>query len=180
MARLPRGKTKHAASHSAAMKAKWQDPDYRAKMAERDSKRETLRKADPERFTRTGIPNGMRKDEAQRLWAIAEAQADKSIQTLKAVGLLPETAASASQSANASTLESGNHSAIPVPDTDDRMAEAALREAFKLALGPTGTRAKVAALAIIMKYTRLPPMAVLQLATGTAEGVLDELANRGP
>lgn len=96
------------------------------------------------------------------------------------LGVVRETAASASQSANASTLESGNHSAIPVPDTDDRMAEAALREAFKLALGPTGTRAKVAALAIIMKYTRLPPMAVLQLATGTAEGVLDELANRGP
>ena len=38
------------------------------------------------------------------------------------------------------------------------MAEAALREAFKLALGPTGTRAKLSALATILKYTRLPPM----------------------
>ena len=180
MAKLPRGKTKHPPSHSAAMKAKWQDPEYRAKMAERDTKREELRKADPERFTRTGIPNGMRKDEAQRLWAVAEAQADKSIQTLKAVGMLPETAASASQSATTSTVASGAQYSIPVPDTDDGMAEAALREAFKIALGPTGTRAKVAALAIIMKYTRLPPTAVLQLATGTAEGVLDELANRGP
>src|ERR1700760_226302 len=72
MARLPRGKTKHPPSHSEAMKAKWQDPEYRAKMAERDNRREELRKADPERFTRTGIPNGMRKDDAKRLWAVAE------------------------------------------------------------------------------------------------------------
>ena len=35
----------------------------------------------------------MRKDEAKRLWAVAEKQADKSIQTLKAAGVLPETAA---------------------------------------------------------------------------------------
>ena len=59
------------------------------------------------------------------------------------------------------------------------MAEAALREAFKLALGSTGTRDKLSALVTIMKYTRLKPMSVLQLATGTAEGVLDELANGG-
>jgi hypothetical protein len=164
MARLPRGKTKHPPSHSAAMKAKWQDPEYRAKMAERDSRREELRKANPERFTRTGIPNGMRKDEAQRLWAVAETQADKSIQTLKAAGVLPETAAA--------------QSSVAVPDTEAEMAEAALREAFKLALGPTGTRDKLSALATITKYTRLKPMSVLQLATGTAEGVLDELADR--
>ena len=171
MARLPRGKTKHPPSHSVAMKAKWQDPEYLAKMAERDSRREELRKADPQRFTRTGIPNGMRKDEAQRLWAVAETQADKSIQTLKAAGVLPETAA-------ASTVAGGAQSSVAVPDTEAGMAEAAFREAFKLALGPTGTRAKLAALSTIMKYTRLPPMSVLQLATGKAEGVLDELADR--
>jgi hypothetical protein len=162
------------------MKAKWQDPGYRAKMAERDSKREELRKADPERFTRTGIPNGMRKDEALRLWAVAEAQADKSIQTLKAAGLLPETVANASQSATTSTVVIGAQSSVTVPDTGDGMAEAALREVFKIALGPTGTRAKLAALAIILKFTSLKPMEVIQLATGTAESVLDELANRGP
>ena len=70
------------------MKAKWQDPEYRAKMAERDNRREELRKADPQRFSRTGVPNGMRKDAAQRMWSVAEAQADKIIQTLKAEGVL--------------------------------------------------------------------------------------------
>src|SRR5689334_2047069 len=95
MARLTRGRTKHPPSHSAAMKAKWQDPEYRAKMAERDSRREEQRKADPDRFSRLGVPNGMRKDEAQRLWAVAETQADKSIQALKVAGVLPETAAAA-------------------------------------------------------------------------------------
>ncbi|MGY4355390.1 hypothetical protein ACVWZR_004443 [Bradyrhizobium sp. i1.3.1] len=173
MARLPRGKTKHPPSHSEAMKAKWQDPEYRTKMAERDNRREELRKADPQHFTRWGIPNGMRKEEAERLWAVAETQADRSIQTLKAAGVLPETTAATS---TAATTTAANQSSIPVPDTDDGMAEAVLKEAFKLALGPTGTRSKLSALALIMKYTRLPPMAVLQLATGTAEGVLDELA----
>ena len=58
------------------------------------------------------------------------------------------------------------------------MAEAVLREALKLALGPTGTRAKLSALDIILKYTRLPPMSVLKLATGDAVSVLDEMADR--
>jgi hypothetical protein len=154
------------------MKAKWHDPEYRAKMSERDSRREELRKADPERFKRTGIPNGMRREEADRLWAIADTQADRAIQTLKGAGVLPETAEATSTAAA--------QSIVPVPDTDEGMAEATLREVFKLALGPTGTRDKLSALAIIMKYTRLKPMEVLQLATGTAEGVLDELANRSP
>ncbi|WP_338830750.1 hypothetical protein [Bradyrhizobium sp. 27S5] len=168
MARLPRGKTKHHPSHSEAMKAKWADPDYRAKMAARDSRRKELRKTDPGRFTRTGIPNGMRKDEAQRLWAVADAQADKIIQTMKADGLLPETAAATSTVAA--------QSSIPVPDTEAGMAEVVLREAFKLALGPIGKRAKLQALDVILKYTRLKPMSVLKLATGAAECALDEMS----
>ncbi|MGY3497146.1 hypothetical protein [Bradyrhizobium sp. USDA 4502] len=148
------------------MKAKWLDPEYRAKMEERDSRREELRKADPERFTRTGIPNGMRRDEADRMWSVADAQADKVIQTLKADGLLPETG-----TATTATAQSN----IPVPDTDEGMAEVVLREAFKLALGPTGKRAKLQALDIILKYTRLKPMSVLKLATGAAESALDEM-----
>ena len=95
MARLPRGKRKHPPSHSEAMKAKWLEPEYRAKMAERDNRREELRKADPERFSRLGVPNGMRKEEAVKLWNVADKQADKIIQTLKAAGVLPETAAAA-------------------------------------------------------------------------------------
>jgi hypothetical protein len=164
MARLPRGQRKHPPSHSEALKAKWADPEYRAKMVERDHRREELRKADPERFSRLGVPNGMRKEEAKRLWAVAETQADKSIQTLKAAGVLPETATA--------------QSSVAVPDTEDGMAEAALREAFKLALGPTGTRAKLSALDIILQHTRLPPLSVLKLATGDAVSALDEIANR--
>jgi hypothetical protein len=102
----------------------------------------------------------MRKEEANKLWAVAEKQADKIMQTLKAEGVLPaaETAAAT------------------VPDTEDGMAEGVLREAFKLALGPTGTRAKLGALNMVLKFTRLPPMAVLKLATGDAElSVLDAM-----
>ena len=61
MARLPRGKTKHAASHSAAMKAKRRDPDYRAKMAALESERAPLLTAYHDRITRTVLPKGRRK-----------------------------------------------------------------------------------------------------------------------
>ncbi|MBR0939270.1 hypothetical protein JQ586_38670 [Bradyrhizobium jicamae] len=159
------------------MKAKWADPVFRAKMSERDSRSQELRKANPARFTRTGIPNGMRREEAERMWSVADAQADKIIQHLKADGVLPATPPGRSETAVASTVASTAAANIPVPDTDAGMAEAALREVFKLALGPTGTRVKLAALATIMKFTRLKPIDVLKLATGTtAEAVLDELA----
>ena len=164
MARLPRGKRQHPPSHSEALKAKWLEPTYRAKMAERDNRREEQRKADPERFSRLGVPNGMRKEEAMKRWNVAEKQADKVIQTLKAAGMLPSAARVAA--------------AATIPDTEAGMAEAALREAFKLALGPTGIRAKQTALTLILRYTRLPPMGVLKVATGDITGALDEIAAR--
>jgi hypothetical protein len=147
------------------MKAKWQDPEYRAKMAARDKRREEIRKADPDRFSRLGVPNGMRKEEAQKLWAVAEKQADKAVETLKAAGLLPAEATAATTAA-----------AITVPDTEDGMAEVVLKEAFKLALGPTGKRAKLSALDTVLKYTRLKPMGVIKLAMGAdVVSVLDEM-----
>jgi hypothetical protein len=162
MARLPRGKTKHPPSHSEALKAKWQDPEYRAKMQERDKQREQLRREDPEKFSRLGVPNGMRKDEANKLWAVAEEQADKIIQTLKAEGVLPSVPEPAQprlsgaqgRTATAATVMTATVPAttvsatakIVVPETEDEMAEAVLREMFKLALGPTGMRPKLQAL----------------------------------
>jgi hypothetical protein len=164
------------------MAAKWQEPAFRAKMDERDNRRRELQKADPLRFSRLGVPNGLRKAEAQRMWAIAETQADKAIQALKAAGVLPSSVSCASTATAAETAtETANSSqqcaTIAVPETEAGMAEAALREAFRLALGPTGSRAKAQALATILRYTRLKPMGVLQLAMGDAESVLDELAN---
>jgi hypothetical protein len=177
MARLPRSKRKHPPSHSEAMKAKWQDPEYRAKMAARDKRREELRREDPERFSRLGVPNGMRKEEANKLWAVADKQADKIMQTLKAEGVLPPTEAGTATAEPAGrTAAAATAATSLVPDTEDGMAEVVLREAFKLALGPTGTRAKLGALNMVLKFTRLPPMAVLKLAMGDAElSVLDAM-----
>jgi hypothetical protein len=164
------------------MKAHWQDPAYRAKVAERDRRREELRREDPERFSRLGVPNGMRKAEAQKLWAAADKQADKIIETLKAEGLLPAPTAEEEQAAeparaDAAQAAKADAAAISVPDTEDGMAEAALREAFKLALGPTGKRAKLSALDTVLKYTRLKPMSVIRLAMGAeAVSVLNEMA----
>jgi hypothetical protein len=163
------------------MKAKWQDPEYRAKMQERDKRREELRLADPEKFSRLGVPNGLRKDEANKLWAIAAEQADKVVKILKAKGELPSVPEPAKGSrgtvmtATVPPTTVAATAAIVVPETDDEMAEAVLREMFKVAFGPTGMRPKLQALNTIMKYTRLPPASVLKLAMGDPASALDEM-----
>jgi hypothetical protein len=121
----------------------------------------------------------MRKEEANRLWAVAEKQADKVIKTLKDAGMLPSVPATAAtvMTATVPATTVPATARIVVPATEAGMAEAALREAFKLALGPTGARIKSQALATILKYTRLPPMGVLKLAMGDAASALDEMVS---
>jgi hypothetical protein len=45
-------------------------------------------KAYPERFFRRGVPDGMRKREADPLWASARILADKVVQKMKDEGLV--------------------------------------------------------------------------------------------
>lgn len=70
------------------MRALWQDPEYRAKMKARDEKIAADKKANPGKYTRLGVPDGLTKAQVKPMWERAEKLADKFIQILKDTGRL--------------------------------------------------------------------------------------------
>lgn len=136
--------------HSAWLKEKWQEPEFREKMRLRDEKAAEMRKLDPVRFSRTGVPNGMRRRTAKRLWAKAGKAADRFITMLENEGDLPKPE-------------------VTVPDSEDAMAKAALREAFTLAVVPGDLKIKTANIRTILEWTKAKPESKSKVTVQTAE-----------
>ncbi len=137
------------------MKAMWASPEGKAKMAARDVKIAAMRKADPETWKRTGIPDGMTKKTVAPLWAKARQQADRFIQKMTDEGILPE---------------------VLIPDSDDAKAVAALREATVLALGPSDKQLKLAAIRTVLEWTRSKPATKSLINVNSSEDWLAEIA----
>lgn len=129
---------------------RWADPEYRARMDERNRRTAEMRKADPAKFTRTGVPNGMRRRTAKRLWAKAEQAADRFITMLEDNGDLPKPE-------------------FTIPDSDEAMAKAALKEAFTLAIVPGDLKIKTANIRTILEYTKSKPESKSKVTVETAE-----------
>ena len=138
------------------MRALWQDPEYRAKMAERDRVRLIDQKLNPLKYQRNGVPDGMTKKMVKPLWDRAYQLADQFIQVMKDNGELPPGTA--------------------IPDTDAGKAEAALREVFALAVGPTDNKIKIQALNTVLAYTKSKPESKSKLTLDKAEDFLSEVA----
>jgi hypothetical protein len=83
-----RHKAKVKKGHSEAMKLRWQDPEYLAKMAARSIKWKEDQKRNPMKYSRLGIPDGMTRKMVQPLWDQAYGLADRFIQVLKDTGRL--------------------------------------------------------------------------------------------
>jgi hypothetical protein len=94
------------------------------------------RRKNPERYSRLGVPNGMRKPEAAEVWAVAKTLADTAIRGLELQGALE---------------------AFPLSNTDEALAKAALHEAAKIALGPVNSRTKMSALKVVLDFTKAMP-----------------------
>jgi hypothetical protein len=76
--------------------------------------------------------------------------------------------------------EQGVVDRVVVPDTDDAIAKACLREAFKIALGPGNANGRLAAARLVLTYTKpLPPTLAetqgLLAASRDVEGLLAAL-----
>lgn len=125
---------------SAALKKCWQDPEFRERMKLRDERRSAMMKAYPEKFFRRGVPDGMRKREADAKWSEARILADKAVNKMIEEGMidLPPQA-------------------VIVPDSDEAKADAALREACTMALGPSEQRVKIAAIRTVLEFTKKKP-----------------------
>jgi hypothetical protein len=166
----PRSKGEPRATQATSdrLKELWATPEFRQKMNQRDRARIAAAKLNPAKFSRYGVPDGMRRAEAKLAWAEAGELADRFITVLKQNGELPDL-----QHEGNTTLHAGTE--ILIPQSDDGMAEAALREAFVLAVGPSGPAVKAAALNIVLTYTRAKPATQTRLRQGRATDFLDGL-----
>lgn len=115
----------------------------------------------------------MRKRDAVPLWAQAEQLADRFIQIMKDQGELPETE-------KVMVLdENGASELVEVPNTDAGKAEAALREAFVLAVGPSEQKIKIQAINTVLNFTKSKPESKSKLTLNKAEDFLDAIADNG-
>lgn len=153
--RRDRPNPNRVAAMRATAKAMWATPEGRAQYAVARENREAMRKLDPERFKRTGVPLGMTKKTVAPLWAKARQQADRFIQKMTDEGILPE---------------------VLVPDSDDAKAVAALREATVLALGPSDKQLKLAAIRTVLEWTRSKPASKSLINVNSSEDWLAEIA----
>jgi hypothetical protein len=124
---------------AARLKALWADPEYRERM--------TKQLAD-NTGSRTGVPDGMRKRTITRIKKKAEQAADRFIQMLKDEGDLP---------------------LVTVPDTEAGMAEAALKQAFLLAVLPGDKKVQISAINTVLNFTKAKPESKSKVTVESAE-----------
>lgn len=121
-----------------ALRALWKTPEFREKMRLRDVARSAAMRERPQDFFRRGVPDGMRKPEADRLWAQAREKADTFMELLENDGVV---------------------TAVTIPDSDEDKAKQALKETCVLAFGPIGDmKIKLGALRTILDFTKQKPV----------------------
>ena len=162
-----KGEPRATQATSDRLRELWATPEFREKMKKRDQARIAAAKRNPAKFSRNGVPDGMRRPEAKLAWARASELADRFIAVLKRNGEIADHQHEA-------TTHAG--SGIIVPVTEAGMAEAALREAFVLAVGPSTPAIKMAALNIVLTYTLARPAIQTRLTKAPATDFLDGLA----
>lgn len=160
----PRAILKRKIPHSVIMKKLWADPKWKAaqivaieagKPDDCMAAHKAERKANPEKFKRTGTPNGMTRATAAPLWADARLKADRFIQKMKDEGELPT---------------------VVIPGSDEEKGVAALHAATVLALGPGDRQAKLAAIRTVLEWTKAKPATRQKLDITTSEDWLAAIA----
>lgn len=106
-------------------------------------------------MTRVGVPDGMRKEEAEQHWARARVLADKFIKVMEQKNVVEE---------------------VVVPDSEEAMAKEALREAFVMAVSPLEAKSKIAAINTVLNFTKAKPESKSKLTINKAEDWLAEVA----
>jgi hypothetical protein len=125
---------------SAALRVKWSDPAYREKQSQIN--REVLPIG---RRTRTGVPDGLSREEADRLWKKAEKQADITMSALLRNGQLEFDP----------HIERSGDFKFDDDISEEQMAWWCLREAFIIALSPINDKqVKNRALRFVLTYTK--------------------------
>ena len=154
-------------------KEQWRDPEYRARMKERDAQLNEARRADPWAYKTWGVPLGIGgKKAAIPLWRAAHKLADKYLDYMKKTDQAPSDM-------DVTVVERPNiipHTEMVVPESDEEKAIIALREAFLLAVGPTAIPEKIKAINTVLTYTKPKPESSTKLRVEKAEDFLDLIA----
>lgn len=130
------------AKASAALKKCWADPEWvAALMAKRKAVMPTPGNL-PRRYTRFGVPNGMRKDQAKRFWRQSKFEATLTVKKLEKAGILD--------------------------DTDD-MAKEALRYSLTVMRGPVNQPIGLAAAKQVLEWTKAKPATKQEVTLNKAE-----------
>jgi hypothetical protein len=150
---------------SALKKAQWEDPEFRARHA---AAIKASHKADPTKHSRAGVPTGHTRESVAPLWERARELADRFIQIMKDKGELPEYEF-------VDVSDDGDVHTVKVPTSDTGKAEAALKECFVLAVGPSDQKIKIQAINTILNFTKSKPESKSKLTLNKAEDFLDEI-----
>jgi hypothetical protein len=149
---------------AALKKAQWEDPAYREKMSEAIS---ASHKADPDKYSRLGVPTGHTRASVAPLWARAEELADRFIKIMKDNGELPDE--------KVELITEDGIETVMVPVSDTGKAEAALRQAFVLAVGPVDKKIQIQAINTVLNFTKSKPESKSKLTLNKAEDFLEEI-----
>lgn len=133
---------------SALLKAKWADPEWRAAMMERRKEQYIKAKGNTWRY---GIPDGMRRAEAEPLNKAAEESAKKTMSELKQAGALGDL---------------------------DARAEEALESAIGVMRKPGSKQVQLAAARLVLEYTKAKPASKSEVTVNKAEEWLLAVAER--
>lgn len=131
------GKSK---AHSEASKARWADPEIRAKMLDglRNKRGNTAR---------YGIPDGMRREEAEAEWAWASFYASRVTRIMKEQGIIEE----------------------------DPKVEKAFTAAVEVLESPMSQNVKLQAARLILDFTKAKPASKAEITVAKAEDWLQSV-----
>ncbi|MGT2503913.1 hypothetical protein ACVOMS_30100 [Bradyrhizobium guangxiense] len=163
-----KGSPRATRATSERLKELWATPEFRERMKQRDQARIATAKRNRAKFYRYGVPDGMRRAEAERLWAQANELADRFIEVLKEQGRIPDKEHPATATED---------DTIFVPDSDEGKAEVALREAFVLAVGPSNPQVKTRAISTVLAFTKSRPGRPATSMLDRPEDFLNMIAN---
>lgn len=131
---------------SARLKELWKDPVW---AAETMRKRAESQKRSGKTNSRAGIPDGMWREEAEAVWAVAKEKAKQNMADLKAAGFLGE---------------------------DDEKAQEALEVSLTIMRSPLDAKVKLQAARTVLEWTKAKPASKSIVAVDEAEAWLNQIS----
>lgn len=113
-----------------------------------DHRRDWLR--DPYKYSRLFVRNGSTRKKDEKLWVKAEKKASEFMTILEQEGVVPIDE-------------------VIVPESDEALAKAAIKEAAKFALGPIARKDKLVALKMVLDFTKAKPVSKSEISVSGPE-----------